>query len=701
MELQLSVVLYLILICFLTTARCKFFSNVDEDSLDGFFRKIVRSRCPRIRNELRHGRVKIRSQGRIAKFICDSGFERVGRRFATCVRGRWNNPVPVCVRAGCDDLDAPPNGKILELYGGALVKFDCNPGYRIDGSFSLYCDGSQWNDTVPLCVVASDNSPLSCDFEDASLCDWTHDPQHDFDWKQHQFGTPSGHVGTGPSFDHTFGQGKAGRYMYIEASAPRKENDTARLYSPVYPADKSNSCFTFWYHMFGAQTGYLRIYIKSSLHVLAELSPDWEKFGDQGNQWLQGQVPVPQLLTEFQIIVEGVRGASYVGDTAIDDVDLQPNSCQASTSQEITTTGRTLPTTAKKYVPVITNSTSIAVITTKPTFFSTGPSNTTSTTNVSTTISSTIATTTTPTMKAIISKSTKTTTVLTTSTTATTPITTTAMTPLATITTTTPTTTTTTTSTITPTTTTTITSSTTPTTTTTITSSTTPITTTTTTSSTTPTTTTTTTSTTTPTTTTTTTSTTTTTPTTTKSTITTKPIKITTTPFSPTSSTSVITSQPITAKVLTAITKKATSKFITTPYSPKNDKTLSTILRNLPSTGSTISKSMTPVKLTMSEEALTATTPMISTARTTNVTTAHHKSGNPSASTGNSGQSLSPLTIGIVVVSVGVVGFITLLVIVLVKKKKKGKMMEEYPEMKYLPDNEVLEYADTAVEVST
>ncbi|XP_013781838.1 zonadhesin-like [Limulus polyphemus] len=616
---------------------------------------------------------------------------------------KWITPA----RAGCEDLDAPPNGQILELYGGALTKFDCNPGYRVDGSLSLYCDGSQWNDTVPLCVVASDNSPLFCDFEDASLCDWTHDPQHDFDWKQHQFGTPSGHVGTGPSFDHTLGPGKAGRYMYIEASAPRKENDTARLYSPVYPADNSNSCFTFWYHMFGAQTGYLRIYVKSSMHVLAELSPDWEKFGDQGNQWLEGQVPVPELITEFQIIIEGVRGASYVGDTAIDDVRLQLNPCQASTSQEITTTGSTFSTTVKKYVPLITDSTSTSVITTKSTFFSTGLSKITSTTNVSTTISSTKPTIT-PTMKTTTSTSTPTTTkttpMPTTTTTATTPITTTATTPLTTrtppTTTTTTTTTTTaptTTTTTTPPTTTTTTTTTTPTTTTTLpTTRTTKITTNTPTTTTTTITPTTTTATTTPTTTTTTT-----TPTTTKNTATIKSITITNTPSSPTTASSVTTSQQIAAKVLTTIIEKSTSKFITTPYSTTNDETLSTIPTNLPSAGSTISGSITPINLTMSEEALTATTPMISTARPTNVTTAHHRSGNPSASTGNSGQSISPLTIGIVVVSLGVVGFVTLLVIVLVKKKKKGKMMDEYPEMKYLPDNEVLEYADATAEVST
>jgi hypothetical protein len=36
------------------------------------------------------------------------------------------------------------------------------------------------------------------------------------------------------------------------------ENDTARLFSPVYTSQSTESqpsCFIFWYHMFGATTG--------------------------------------------------------------------------------------------------------------------------------------------------------------------------------------------------------------------------------------------------------------------------------------------------------------------------------------------------------------------------------------------------------------------------------------------------------------
>lgn len=51
---------------------------------------------------------------------------------------------------------------------------------------------------------------LKCDFEDPNLCGWTHDLNHDFEWSREQLSTPSGAIGTGPSHDHTLGEGKEG-----------------------------------------------------------------------------------------------------------------------------------------------------------------------------------------------------------------------------------------------------------------------------------------------------------------------------------------------------------------------------------------------------------------------------------------------------------------------------------------------------------
>ena len=59
----------------------------------------------------------------------------------------------------------------------------------------------------------------------------------------------------GPTSDHTSGKGK---YIFIEASSPRKVNDTAVIASPTVNSD-GDYCLTFWYHMYG-KSKYSSIY---------------------------------------------------------------------------------------------------------------------------------------------------------------------------------------------------------------------------------------------------------------------------------------------------------------------------------------------------------------------------------------------------------------------------------------------------------
>ena len=45
----------------------------------------------------------------------------------------------------------------------------------------------------------------------------------------------------------------------------------------------------------------------------------WTLKGDQGDNWLQGIAYLPTCASEFNIVVEGVRGSSFTGDIALDD----------------------------------------------------------------------------------------------------------------------------------------------------------------------------------------------------------------------------------------------------------------------------------------------------------------------------------------------------------------------------------------------
>ncbi|XP_019641851.1 PREDICTED: MAM and LDL-receptor class A domain-containing protein 1-like [Branchiostoma belcheri] len=186
----------------------------------------------------------------------------------------------------------------------------------------------------------------SCTF-DASLCGYQQDNTDDFDWTRQQGST--GTTNTGPSSDHTTGSGK-GYYMYIETSG-LQSGDIARLSSPVLSTDIK--CLEFWYHMYGTSTGELNVYQRFT--GSAELgTPVWSQTGDQGDAWKQATV---DLVTDknFYVVFEGVRGTSYRGDIAIDDVSYRTTPCVATTVA-ITTT--TVATTAQR--------TTTDVVTTNP-----------------------------------------------------------------------------------------------------------------------------------------------------------------------------------------------------------------------------------------------------------------------------------------------------------------------------------------------
>lgn len=284
---------------------------------------IFMKKCPQ--PTLLNGRVRVISRGRAARFRCNQTFQLLGEKYATCLNGVWDT-IPICVKSGCVPLPFLKSGQVVESYRGAVVKFLCNPGYSLFGSSFMYCNGTVWNGTIPECKASEKIVQTWCDFESQDLCGWTQDPHHNFDWSRQNFQTLSGSVGTGPSFDHTLGPGRGGYYMFIESSSPRMENDTARLYSPVYGSQLTSSqpsCFIFWYHMYGATTGSLHVYTKpENTEFGDELLPRFTKSGDQGNQWYQGIVLLPSTNESFQIIIEAVRGAGYVSDTAIDDVKI-------------------------------------------------------------------------------------------------------------------------------------------------------------------------------------------------------------------------------------------------------------------------------------------------------------------------------------------------------------------------------------------
>lgn len=85
-----------------------------------------------------------------------------------------------------------------------------------------------------------------------------------------------------------------GYYAYIEASWPRKVNDTAAIYSPVIAGTsvKQTYCVWFAYHMYGPHVDTLRVYTVSQGQKKPTI---WQRKGSTGPQWRHAEVQVTVL----------------------------------------------------------------------------------------------------------------------------------------------------------------------------------------------------------------------------------------------------------------------------------------------------------------------------------------------------------------------------------------------------------------------
>ncbi|CAH0697607.1 unnamed protein product [Spodoptera exigua] len=287
------------------------------------------SLCPMRR--IKNGRARPRQRGTFIKFSCSPRYTLVGNKYATCRFGQWDVPAPVCVKSGCSQLEEVKNSVNMTYHNNAWIVFFCLPGHQLIGSPVVYCDGSKWNSTVPGCHDSSAKVSTECDFEQPDLCGWKPDELHDFDWRRLNKKTPSSFLQTGPTYDHTYGKNGSGYYMYIESTG-RIENETARLLSPVYDAELAkNGCFIFYYHMYGRSMGGLRVYQKPDRVPMYQLLSAtkrnnytlFEQWGDQGNEWYNSVSMLSDVGDNFQIVIEGIRGNSFMSDIAIDDVSIQ------------------------------------------------------------------------------------------------------------------------------------------------------------------------------------------------------------------------------------------------------------------------------------------------------------------------------------------------------------------------------------------
>ena len=194
----------------------------------------------------------------------------------------------------------------IETYSRSVVAMrHCTAAGKDASRTSRHCSRT--------CVKKADT--LTCDFDSRSWCAWKNVQNDDFDWSLGKR-TPS--FFTGPDQDHTT---KKGYFAYIEASAPRRKGDRAKLMSEVTYIP--TGCFTFWYHMKGVDIGHLLVRLTS----LNSSEVIFERHGQQAvEKWYQGRITFKKA-GNYRISFEGVCGVGVYSDIAIDDIRFYEKAC--------------------------------------------------------------------------------------------------------------------------------------------------------------------------------------------------------------------------------------------------------------------------------------------------------------------------------------------------------------------------------------
>ncbi|MGH0158069.1 UNVERIFIED_CONTAM: hypothetical protein FKN15_073952, partial [Acipenser sinensis] len=95
--------------------------------------------------------------GKKVVFSCKAGFILTEQPEIYCLaNSSWNKEPPKCESVMCSDPQNIENGN-YQLSGQAYlstVSYECNEGYRLQGSSTLTCEASgEWNDSTPVCTI--------------------------------------------------------------------------------------------------------------------------------------------------------------------------------------------------------------------------------------------------------------------------------------------------------------------------------------------------------------------------------------------------------------------------------------------------------------------------------------------------------------------------------------------------------------------
>lgn len=151
---------------------------------------------------------------------------------------------------------------------------------------------------------------------------WSQDASDDFDFSVEADATPSG--STGPSVDHTQGDGVNGKFLFTEASGGA--NSTFTLNGPAagYDLDALGApAFQVWYHAFGTNVDIAELHLEVSTDGGTVYTSEFSIIGFTSEDlWKEATL----LLTSFSGIVHlrvrVVTGGDFASDIGLDDVGV-------------------------------------------------------------------------------------------------------------------------------------------------------------------------------------------------------------------------------------------------------------------------------------------------------------------------------------------------------------------------------------------
>ncbi|XP_054714591.1 MAM and LDL-receptor class A domain-containing protein 1-like [Uloborus diversus] len=123
-----------------------------------------------------------------------------------------------------------------------------------------------------------------------------------------------------------------GNYIFVSSYDGNQSNSekVAKIQSPVvssfYPQP---ACFSFYYHMFGAHVGELRLFMVPMQDANTALGREiiWRRRGTQPDKWILLQDSLNLTEGDYRLEIEAEGGSGFAGDIAIDHILMSIGAC--------------------------------------------------------------------------------------------------------------------------------------------------------------------------------------------------------------------------------------------------------------------------------------------------------------------------------------------------------------------------------------